>query len=120
MEPLDVLDWIWLDHTTSGNSQTPIIQSTPSNGAQTDSYKLLILHQNINETKVLDTFALSVKSKELFPWTFHQKVDDSALFLIPIAIGGFILVAENYVEYTNPLVPSLRCSTTFRPTLFTT
>lgn len=114
-----MLDWIWLD-CSAGSSQTPTIASSSLVGSQPDFYILLILHQNINEAKVLDTFSLSVKNKELLPWKYHRKVDDSALFLIPIAMGGFILVSENYVEYMNPLVPLMNCSTTFRPTLFTT
>ena len=74
----------------------------------------------MNEKKTIDTYTLNMTTRELVPWKFQKQVDDSALFMIPIDAGGFIVVGENYVQYLDPLIASMTCCTTFRPAYFTT
>lgn len=117
LEALDVLDWIWLDVSRSNGTPTISSSNAPT---QPDSYILAVLHQDASEIKTIDTYTLAMKTRELNRWTFSKKVDESALFMIPISVGGFILVSENFAEYINPSVSTVSCSTTFRPALFTT
>ncbi|KAJ3366338.1 DNA damage-binding protein 1 [Kappamyces sp. JEL0680] len=100
LSALDLLDWCWL--STKNNEPT-----------------IAVLHQDVREIKHVSVYRIDLKKKVAVP-SFTQKVDDGALFLIPIAMGGFLVVSEVSLSYTQHEAPSLSCTTSFKPKIINT